>query len=181
MARLSIIILLFILAIAGYGYFNYVLEDVQSVEKAQPGIKAKLIILSEIDWILPEVPSDLDRATSDYEWRIDLVNEQQGRIDLLTRIKSGVRMDHEEYKAWLDDLKLDTEEHILRVRDTSYSGKNYKKQIDNNLGKFEYVGYDYVLAERERIKQNEGILTIDMNLNVDYYNQQVEFYNSEFF
>ena len=178
MRRIFITFILILLVALVSGCSHATPEEGSNIETFDEEVeKLPYLIISEINWSAPKVPHDLDLAASDYEWRIDLVNEQQGRLDLLQRINSGTKMDREEFKAWLDDLRLDTEEHIRRGKDAIYSGKNYEKQIGANLGRFEGLD-DWVKVERERVKKNKEIITNDMNLNIDLYNLNVEIYNN---
>lgn len=123
-----------------------------------------------------QFPKDLDRALSDYKWRLDLVAEQTTRLDILYTGKAGVTMNQMEYKNWMEYIQASTEEFTKRNLNAINSGRNYAQTIVNNIESLDRNG---AAIELERIEQNEGIMKSDMKKVIDSYNENVKIYNDK--
>lgn len=119
-------------------------------------------------------PQDLQRAFSDYQWRLDLVSEQTQRLDMYYAAKAGTQMSCKEYSAWIDQIRSQTNEFISRNLEAAESGKNYGNQLNANSNN---IDIDKANLEIERINQNLKIMSSDIQKATDNLNENVNGYN----
>lgn len=121
--------------------------------------------------------NSLQPARNDFIWRLDLINEQQGRIDTLYETKAGVRMQQQEYSGWIDALRSATNEYSTRANNALSSGENYR----NLLNAYQTsLGTNYYDSEIAWINKNREIITSDLNGNTANLNSNIEKYNNCF-
>jgi hypothetical protein len=125
----------------------------------------------------PEALNSLQGAKNDYVWRLDLINEQQRRLDTLYETKAGVIMKQQEFNGWIDALRNATDEYSNRANNALYSGENYR----NILNAYESsLDSNYYNSEIEMINKNRGIITSDSNGNLADFTSNVNKYNNCF-
>jgi hypothetical protein len=127
----------------------------------------------------PPTPEDLQSARVDYNWKLDLVSEQTTRLDMYYASKSGVSMTQREYKAWLDDLSLQTTEFIKRNLDAIKSGNAYVKQLNAEV-QVRNIDYDWYSIEYDRVIKNHEIMESDIKKVYNNLYNRIDEYNSEF-
>lgn len=126
---------------------------------------------------LDYTPTDLRDAGTDYQWRLALVQEQTQRLDMYYAVKSGEFMSQREFKSWLVDIDLQTDEFVKRNIEAIGSGRNYKKYLNEEV---ENLEYDWYSDEYDRITKNEDIMKNDITIAVDDLYSNVNKYNSLF-
>lgn len=125
----------------------------------------------------PAFTDNLNDAQADYNWRASLLNEQQGRLDTLYAVKSGVMMKQREYKGWLDDLRASLLEYHTRRCYEINSANNYIKQLNANKNN---LNADFYKSEMKRIQDNYDIVESDIDKNIAAFDGNIEKYNNCF-
>ncbi len=124
-----------------------------------------------------EIAKGLQTASDDYAWKLDLVTEQTTRLDMYYAPKAGVTMKQQEFKGWLDALKIQTDEFIKRNNDAIEAGRVYIEALNTEV---QNLNYDWYSREHDRVVKNEEIMKSDINKATANYNQNVASYNSAF-
>lgn len=123
------------------------------------------------------VAKGLQSALDDYAWKLDLVAEQTTRLDMYYATKAGDIMKQQEFKLWLDALKIQTDEFIKRNNDAIAAGRVYIEALNTEV---QNLNYDWYSREHDRVVKNEEIMKSDINKATANYNQNVASYNSAF-
>lgn len=131
--------------------------------------------------VVPALSSDalnsLQKTRNDYIWRLDLINEQQRRIDTLYAVKAGVIMIQQEFNGWLDTIRAAEDEYSTRANNALYGGENYS----NLLGAYKSsLDSNFYNSEIEMINKNHGIITSDLKGNLYSLNRNIDKYNNCF-
>lgn len=121
--------------------------------------------------------NSIQEARNDFSWRLDLLNEQQRRIDTLFAVKAGVSMQQKEYKGRIDALTAAVKEYYVRVTNAANSGQSYGNLLNANIDSLDTNFYN---SEIKLIKKNYDIMTSDSNLNTESLNNAINSYNNCF-
>ncbi len=121
--------------------------------------------------------NSLQEAKNDFSWRLDLMNEQQRRIDTLFEVKVGVTMQQQEYKAWIDALKNAVDEYYVRATNAMNSGQSYADILNANK---DSLDTNYYNSEIKWINKNFDIMKSDYDINKENVNNEVKRYNNCF-
>lgn len=131
----------------------------------------------EQEQAIQTVLNSLQPTRSDYSWRLDLINEQQGRLDNLYITKAGVKMQQEEYSGWIEALRSATNEYSTRATNALSIGESYRNQLNTYQSS---LGTNYYNSEISWINKNRDIITSDLNGNLASFNSNIESYNNCF-
>ena len=112
--------------------------------------------------------NDLQKASSDYQWRFDLVKEQTNRIDMVYAMWAGVQTNCVEYSSWLSQLKIYTDEFIIRNLEAIRSGNNYARVLHLNVNNIDIQKGNY---EIDRINVNTQVMYSDIQKAINSYNE----------
>jgi hypothetical protein len=123
------------------------------------------------------VAKDPQSALDDYAWKLDRVAEQTTRLDMYYATKAGNIMKQQEFKLWLDALKIQTDEFIKRNNDAIAAGHVYIEYLNTEV---QNLNYDEYSREYDRVVKNEETMKSDINKAVTDYNENVASYNSTF-
>lgn len=124
-----------------------------------------------------DIRYSLQEARNDFSWRLNLLDEQQRRIDMLYAIKTGVVMQQQEYKAWIDSLVAAFKEYYVRLNNAVNSGQSYANLLNANI---DSLDTNYYNSEINWIKKNYDIISSDYNINKENVNKVVDRYNNCF-
>jgi hypothetical protein len=115
-----------------------------------------------------QVQDGLNRALTDYQYKLDLVKEQTQRIDMYYAAKTSTSMSQIEFSSWLGTIRGLTQEFILRENNAINSGNEY----------LDYLPRDS--DEYNRIINNEATSKEDIKKVLDTYNGNVYIYNQQY-
>ncbi len=110
----------------------------------------------------------LNKAMSDYQYRLDLVREQTQRLDMYYAAKTSTEMSQVEFRSWLGTIKALSEEFIGRENNATEAGRVYLAYLDP--GSNEY----------DRVIQNEAVIDSDVKKVKDTYNGNAYLYNRQY-
>ena len=111
---------------------------------------------------------NLNRALTDYQYRLDLVKEQTQRIDMYYAAKTSTSMSQVEFYSWLGTIRGLTQEFILRENNSVNSGKDYLNYLPKDSDEY------------NRVLSNEATSKDDVKKVMDTYNGNVYIYNKQY-
>lgn len=178
----DIVIVFLIIVMLGFVFYLFSFNSGKTSQVEALTLTVKKIphlYLSDIEseQVEPAFPSELYRAMDDYKWRMDLIKEQQNRLDMLYSAKIGVKMDRVEYASSLEAMKSSIKEFVKRNLNAISSGYNYRNLINENI---DSLNYDSAVREIERINDNTEIFRRDIDTALSDYNRIVDEYNKAF-
>ncbi len=110
----------------------------------------------------------LNKASSDYQYKLDLVREETQRLDMYYAAKTSTEMSQVEFRSWLGTIKALSEEFINRENNATEAGRVYLAYLDPN-------GNEY-----NRVVQNEAVANSDVKNIKDTYNGNAYLYNQQY-
>jgi type II secretory pathway pseudopilin PulG len=107
-------------------------------------------------------------AMNNYNYQLDLVQEQTQRLDMYYAAKTSTSMTQPEFASWLDTIQSLTDVFISRENNATVAGEVYLKylQPDSN--------------EYNRVIQNDNVTVSDVSKVTATYNGNVYIYNQEY-
>jgi len=125
---------------------------------------------SPISTVLPTPTPDplagqRNDALNDYNYKLELVDEQTQRLDTYYAAKAGTDMSQSEFQSWLQVMNSQTEDFINRENNATQSGIAYLGYLDPNS------------SEYARVLMNENTTLSDINKEIQNYNSNVGIYN----
>lgn len=115
-----------------------------------------LLLLSMTNIARGDIYEDLDKASNDYKYKLDLVQEQSQRLDMWYAANSGRGIT----EGQLTYLKSITDEFIKRQNNAMESGRQYKSYLKESINNPKTITPS-AIAEIGRVDQNEDIMKSD--------------------
>jgi hypothetical protein len=110
----------------------------------------------------------LNKALSDYQYKLDLVREETQRLDMYYAAKTSTEMSQVEFRSWLGTIKALSDEFINRENNATESGRVYLTYLDPK-------GNEY-----NRVIQNEAVANDDVTNIKNTYNGNAYLYNQQY-
>jgi hypothetical protein len=104
-------------------------------------------------------------ALNNYNYQLELVDEQTQRLDTYYAAKAGVDMSQSEFQSWLQVMNAQTEDFISREENATSSGVTYLNYLELNS------------SEYNRVMMNDNVSLSDTNKEISNYNNNVAIYN----
>jgi hypothetical protein len=106
-----------------------------------------------------------NNALNNYNYQLELVDEQTQRLDTYYAAKTGVDMSQSEFQSWLQVMNAQTEDFIGREENATSSGTTYLNYLEPNS------------SEYARVLMNDNTSMSDTNKEIQNYNSNVAIYN----
>jgi len=104
-------------------------------------------------------------ALNDYNYKLELVDEQTQRLDTYYAAKTGTDMSQSEFQSWLQTMDAQTLDFISREQNATSSGQAYLNYLEPNS------------SEYARVLMNDNVSLSDSNKEIQNYNDNVAIYN----
>jgi hypothetical protein len=110
----------------------------------------------------------LNKALSDYQYKLDLVREETQRLDMYYAAKTSTEMSQVEFMSWLGTIKALSEEFINRENNATEAGRAYLAYLDPDSNEY------------NRVVQNEAVADSDVTNIKQTYNGNAYLYNQQY-
>jgi len=110
----------------------------------------------------------VSEAMNNYNYQLDLVQEQTQRLDMYYAAKTSTSMTQPEFESWLATIQSLTREFINRENNATAAGNVYLKYLDPNSNEY------------NRVIQNDEVTVSDISKITATYNGNVYIYDQEY-
>lgn len=110
----------------------------------------------------------VSEAMNNYNYQLDLVQEQTQRLDMYYAAKTSTSMTQPEFESWLATIQSLTAVFIQRENNATAAGQTYLKYLEPGSGEY------------DRVVDNENVTASDIAKVTATYNGNVYLYNLEY-